>query len=173
MTDNEIIKALGQCETQKYCSDCPYLERIGCKKHLYQDALDLINRQKAEIARLEEKRLEDDKLLNVRVAEAVNTVSNANQKYVNALEKEINRLRKDCKDIDEFARAICKKRTLQGKAVADLGDLQEYIKDQKAEAVKEFAERLKKKVDGAIDVNVFWLLGYLDYLTREMVGEDK
>ena len=52
MTDNEIIKALGQCETQKTCSDCPYFEKIGCKKHLYQDAYTLINRQKEEIERL-------------------------------------------------------------------------------------------------------------------------
>jgi predicted nucleic acid-binding Zn-ribbon protein len=52
MTDNEIIKALEQCEKQPYCDGCPYFAKIGCKKHLYQDALDLINRQKAEIERL-------------------------------------------------------------------------------------------------------------------------
>lgn len=52
MTDNEIIKALGQCETQSTCSYCPYFEKIGCKKHLYQDAYRLIIRQKAEIERL-------------------------------------------------------------------------------------------------------------------------
>ncbi len=63
MTDNEIIEALGQCETQKTCCDCPYFEKIGCKKHLYQEALDLINRQKAEIERLnaEAKLLTTDK----------------------------------------------------------------------------------------------------------------
>ena len=52
MTDNEIIKALEQCETQKTCSDCSYFEKIGCKKHLYQDAYTLINHQKEEIGRL-------------------------------------------------------------------------------------------------------------------------
>ena len=51
MNDNDIIEALGQCETQKTCSGCPYFEKIGCKKHLYQDAFNLINRQKAEIER--------------------------------------------------------------------------------------------------------------------------
>ena len=55
MTDNEIIKALGQCETQKTCCDCPYFEKIGCKKHLYQEAFDLINRQKAENEELRKK----------------------------------------------------------------------------------------------------------------------
>ena len=53
MTDNEIIKALEQCEKQPYCDGCPYFAKIGCKKHLYQDALDLINRQKAEIEKLQ------------------------------------------------------------------------------------------------------------------------
>lgn len=52
MTDNEIIKALECCEKQPHCTGCPYFEKIGCKKHLYQDALDLINRQEAEIERL-------------------------------------------------------------------------------------------------------------------------
>ena len=51
MNDNDIIEALGQCEIQKTCSDCPYFEKIGCKKHLYQDAFNLINRQKAAIER--------------------------------------------------------------------------------------------------------------------------
>ena len=57
MTDNEIIKALGQCETQSTCSYCPYFEKIGCKKHLYQDAYRLIIRQKAEIEELQIERI--------------------------------------------------------------------------------------------------------------------
>ena len=53
LTDAEVIKALAQCENQTYCSDCPYYTKIGCKKHLYQDALDLINRQEEEKQNLE------------------------------------------------------------------------------------------------------------------------
>jgi chromosome segregation ATPase len=49
-----------------------------------------IAEQKAEIERLEEKSRIDDKLLNDRVQEAVNSVSIANQKYVDALEKALN-----------------------------------------------------------------------------------
>ena len=51
MTDNEIIKALECCgilDTQ--CTSCPYYEKICC---VDADALDLINRQKAEIEALQ------------------------------------------------------------------------------------------------------------------------
>ena len=52
MTDNEIIKAL-ECCAKLTCSECPYYEKkhIHCRE-LRKLALDLINRQKAEIERL-------------------------------------------------------------------------------------------------------------------------
>lgn len=43
----------------------------------------------AEIERLKEKCIEDDKLLNDRVTESVNTVSKAHLKYENALEEQL------------------------------------------------------------------------------------
>ena len=58
MTDNEIIKALECCGSgHGNCNDCPYdvetcITTEG-KIFLMKDALDLINRQKAEIERLE------------------------------------------------------------------------------------------------------------------------
>ena len=57
MTDNEIIKALECCSTSSavQCRDCPYCGN-NYEKHcafaLANDALDLINRQQAEIERL-------------------------------------------------------------------------------------------------------------------------
>ena len=58
MTDNEIIKALECCQIKKVneCAKCPYLPKISrdCERFLVTDALDLINRQKAEIERLQE-----------------------------------------------------------------------------------------------------------------------
>ena len=56
MTDNEVIKALECCSTATCISNnCPY-EKIHdiptCTTKLTRDALDLINRQKAEIERL-------------------------------------------------------------------------------------------------------------------------
>ena len=56
MTDNEIIKALEYCEdsadTDKHCLKCPYCNESYCLDKMMADALDLINRQKAEIEKL-------------------------------------------------------------------------------------------------------------------------
>lgn len=63
MTDNEIIKALECCATDDGddCFQCPYGNIVyksangGCVNRCRKDALDLINRQKAEIERLLQK----------------------------------------------------------------------------------------------------------------------
>ena len=53
MTDNEIIKALGCC-SKKECNTCPcYDDEIECGEILIGHTIDLINRQKAEIERLQ------------------------------------------------------------------------------------------------------------------------
>ena len=54
MTDNEIIRAL-ECKTHKNCERCTYLNEICTNLELVraEHILDLINRQKAEIERLE------------------------------------------------------------------------------------------------------------------------
>ena len=56
MTDNEIIKALECCgfEYGNPCSVCPKYEKDNdfCQEELHNYALDLINRQQAEIERL-------------------------------------------------------------------------------------------------------------------------
>lgn len=55
MTDTEIIKALECCTTKgAKCSDCPAFKKVDhsdCKKY-FRGAIDLINRQQAEIERL-------------------------------------------------------------------------------------------------------------------------
>ena len=58
MTDNEIIKALECCTTKgAKCSDCPAFKKVDrsdCKKY-FRGAIDIINRQQAEIERLKKK----------------------------------------------------------------------------------------------------------------------
>ena len=108
MKDNDIIKALECCKDRR-CDICErkcnhFAYESICRLDLIEHALYLINRQKAEIERLQ----------------------------------------KDCADIDNFARDICKERMLKGKPVADFEDLQKYIKKKRAEAIKEFAENVKK-----------------------------
>lgn len=56
MTDDEIIKALELCgnlESVEFCDECPANTLgLGCGHKLSKQALNLINRQKAEIERL-------------------------------------------------------------------------------------------------------------------------
>ncbi len=55
VTDNEIIKALERCNKpigKAECTECPYFKTNGsCSEKLINDAIDLINRQNAEIER--------------------------------------------------------------------------------------------------------------------------
>lgn len=45
MTDNEIIKALEECQGEPNCGNCPYGDSYNCFEYLREDALDLIKRQ--------------------------------------------------------------------------------------------------------------------------------
>lgn len=97
MTDNEIIKALDICGHLEACADCPLgcLEGVDkCMHTLLLNALDLINRQKAELERY--------------------------KKYYETMEIEIYSFRKDQAEV-------------------------KFLKNKiRAEAIKEFAERLKE-----------------------------
>lgn len=52
-TDEEVIKAL-ECCANGECDECPYQDDSPCKEYLNNAALDLINRQRAEIESLNE-----------------------------------------------------------------------------------------------------------------------
>ena len=54
MNDNEIIKALKCCGNDE-CSKCPLQDGVCSEKDIMKQALDLINRQKAEAERLNKK----------------------------------------------------------------------------------------------------------------------
>jgi FtsZ-binding cell division protein ZapB len=128
MTDNDIIKALEFCadsrDTDKHCLKCPYCNESYCLDKMMADALDLINRQKAEIERLKEKHK-----LAVEEREA---------------------------NVKGFT---------------------ESLKTVKAEAIKEFAERLKEKgmpVTGGRGFEGVYVMCsniVIDNLVKEMVGD--
>ena len=52
MTDNEIIKALKECTKHCKCEACHFMDECYDLDVLHRKALDLINRQKAEIENL-------------------------------------------------------------------------------------------------------------------------
>ena len=112
MTDNDIIKALECCYSlnlQKCKMKCPLRDKPLCSEWLSKYALDLINRQKAEIERL--------------------------QGWQDLLNAEKHSL-------------------------------------IKAEAIKDFAKRLKYKFpDGLGAFNSFDVMEIVDDLVKEMVGD--
>ena len=132
MTDNEFIKAL-ECCAKGDCSMCPLnYGSPTCIKTLVTNALDLINRQKAEIERLRE--YEEIRPIGCPNCSRGNF---SNSKYCSHCGTQ-----------------------LQGKK-----------NDIRAEAIKEFAERLKKHFETYADdeeSNAIYMRNLIDDLVEEM-----
>ena len=165
MTDNEIIKALECCKNslseKDACGDCPLYEEeeVTCITILSKNALDLINRQKAEIDILIRKK----ESLRDEIAEQ---------------QAEIERLKEENETI---------KSNFECQQIV-LGDFDEIIKKQakklktaKSEAIKEFAERLKEKLKEVprydIEDKAYYAIGtygeLIDNLVKEMTEQQK
>lgn len=94
MTDNEIIKALECCTQQAGCSGCPfvisnemkYRGGYACAEEIRKCALDLINRQKAEIERLKHRKTE----LQIRNQELQHEKSEAIKEFAERLKAYFN-----------------------------------------------------------------------------------
>ncbi len=117
MTDNEIIKALElhAMDDDNTCDDCDY-RACGCSYTLCKDAIDLINRLNIE----NENYSCNIKQLTSDHITLQNDFENAKSLYVKE-NKKVNKLNQKLIE-------ICKQ-----------------LKTAKAEAIKEFAERLKNE----------------------------
>lgn len=132
MTDNEIIKALEHClykeHRQSKCTECKYV--TGCKPYLMRESLDLINRQKAEIEKLQTTLFKKEDLMQMLFEQK--------QAYY-----------------DELVSAKAKIERLDKLTIEqhrEIDRLYDYVQYTRAEAIKEFAERLK---ESAIDADVY------------------
>lgn len=172
MTDNDIIKALECCSSTYNCNTCEYHNR-HCNGDLnvpLKDALDLINRQKAEIERLK------DILYD---AEGVNLVNywhqqceiaeNGNRNFEEEnknLKAEIERLTEENKKVSAYI----------GNGWGYVSFL-EFVKNQRAEAVKEFAEKLIGSATTVLfgGTHDYGLVStnYINFLLKERVGDAK
>ena len=134
MIEKDTIKGLECCTDEWYenCNECPYnIDTVSCERmKLLEDSLDLINRQKSEIERLEKTEIE----------------------------------------IDDFCRRLCRMRMLNGNAIASYEDLQNYIQEEKSEAIKEFAERLKQTITN--EINTYYNSNGGGYYLAEDTIED-
>ena len=144
LTDSEIIKALECCigDTDgKDCVSCPLYAIDECQDELNLAALDLINRQEAEI----------ESLIKLNKLESEIDVRNYKAEH-ERLEKA---LRQTLTDIREAKVLVAND-----------------IKTAKAEAYKEFAERLKETFP-----EIDWLRSTqrisedIDNILKEMIGE--
>ena len=158
MTDKEIKKALEHCistRTIGACNGCPFNDINLCKKDIYsieKYALDLINRQEAKLNQCQQD-LQDLTLEKVELFDIA-----TEQKA------EIERL-------EEFASSKCEDCAGCTAWKCDCANIEGYAK---AEAIKEFAERLKKDKTTAISLYKFTevvRVTDIDNLLKEMVGD--
>lgn len=168
MKDNEIIKAL-EClkGSEMLCACCAYAGRKmpQCRQYAAQDAIDLINRRKAEI----------DDLKRDTIPKLCTAIRRANRYGVDA-DKENERLKAEIARLEDILRC-------QADGIVELNC---QVAQAKSSAVKDFAEKLKSECNGIIsnDWNhkaqpVSWAAAYEDFiedidrLLNEMVGDTK
>ena len=191
MTDNEIIKALELEATpmERNCVHTIYEEACGlwctkkhkqaencmeCEEHTmgyygrYAKAtLDLINRQKAEIENYK------------KVAENQQKVTIDRGFEIKKLKAEIKRLKREVEDLESTQEISPEAKylvdTKADKVISLLTELNKSQEQIKAEAYKEFAERLKKELFYKCgDINYSETCDtrkLIDNLLKELVGD--
>ena len=87
MTDLELVEECRKRGLQNGASLGHHSGLMDIVADRLEELLKNNNRLQVEVDELKEKRAEDEKILNDRVIEAVNAVSNAHQKYIDTLEK--------------------------------------------------------------------------------------
>ena len=154
MTDNEIIKAL-ECAIRNDCAcNCVFL-----LPNKVQDVLDLINRLQAEV---EELRAEVNHYANE--SDAILADIDFRDAENERLRAEIKRLKKDSNSL------IFNLIPARGRGKTSV--LKIKIEEIKAEAYKEFAERLKERNRGKTSGCVGWVdFDDIDNLLKELVGD--
>lgn len=159
MTDNEIIKALECCcnRAKIACQECPYnvsyTECMGLT--MKQDALALINRQKSELDDLKRDDLPRCKDALRRANEIGMRLDKENQE----LKAEIERL---VKGFEEVKKSIEEAKVLIVKDIAKA----------KAEAIKEFADKLQEYLADHNAVSASYLSEFVKKLAKELTEGD-
>lgn len=153
-TDDEIIHSLKVCSNDGDCSEClinPHKGNYGyCTSLAIKAALDLINRQKNALEREIYNGLKADE-------------------EIEYLKAEIERLK------EEGNKYPCRVRMNENSIVRtkSLEDYDRLIGDISAEAIKEFAERLKKRARMPLGTLYGEMVYFkdIDELVKEMTGD--
>lgn len=186
-TDDEIIKAL-ECCAIDYCNDCPLanedIEEIGCDLNIHFVALDLIDRLKVE-----NEEVRKDIVTAEEYAWKLKAKNEALQMDNEQLKSDIINERMNLEHIQAENERL--KKENEGYAELEQGCLVSGYKNIRAEAIKEFAVRLKEnmfgyyecigesakgrpyKGDTLMDYEVVDMIeDCVDNLVKEMVGEN-
>ena len=138
MTDNDIVKSLEICANDGDCMECkinPHRGNFGyCTSLAIKAALDLINRQKAEVERLE------DGCSNCPVVQIKSEIICNLHEQIECWQRGYNDLRRE-------------------------------LKEAKAEAIKDFAERLKESCTYETTDNVNMPCVKVLYFADDMIDE--
>lgn len=173
MESNDIIKALECCANCENCSyettNCILAKEMECRSLLAQNALDLITRQQAE--------LENLKVENQSLRSAANSL----KMHYEEVQAEIKRLKQRNAVCEAANRCIVWQRDRRDREIKELhsqiAGLNIYKSKIKAEAVKEFVERIKEFMHNkfkALDEYEFEYITERDInnLLKETVGDD-
>ena len=158
MTDKDIIKALKiHADNEADCSGCPiYHSDTGetCAYELAQNALDLINRLQERKEYYKNNRNEyQDKVMFISKQCDELQEENSRQKA------EVERLKRSEEGINKIIDNLCN------------------IQTARAEAITEFAERLKEKMNDVAKCSfcgkTYFVIGepFIDQIAKEMKGE--
>lgn len=163
MTDEEIIKALEVCGKDQHCTYCPLYkvqkeDGLGCIRNLKIYALDLINRQQAEI---EDARIGVESF-KLKYSNAVMTAKEL-QLVIAEKQAEIEGLQKAIEVLE---------------IMTDQHDY--YLRKAKSEAIKEFTERFENKINeidfpkyAVVEKMLVICKKIMNDTVKEMVGEQE
>lgn len=174
MNDEAIKKAL-ECCVEGHCSKCPMLGKYSCSKSLREHALDLINRQQAENEQLQSLCTAKDVIIEEQEAEIerlkwekdhfefkVDDLKGKLEKFKEyrdikngAYEREIEKLQAEIERLQKYSTEVAFK----------------HYNDGRTEAIKEFAEKLKKEAVTKCDWDNCVDFEDIDRLVAETVGE--
>ena len=153
MTDKEIIKGLKCClgGKEELCKECPFNgECYGDVDYLIAYALGLINRQQEQL-------------------DAAISGQETLQKALAEKDEEIKRLKNNV-----FCSVVIDEGKMRNIVNEKVAEFELDIESIKSEAIKEFAERLKKHYDEYDDYDDIYarhMRDDIDFLLDDMVGD--
>ena len=169
MTDKEIIKALENRFAETFDTGWAKIQH-----NELSNLIDLINRQQAEIERLNYIITRDNQRQTEKEQKDGDCILTLYELY----DKEIAENKKLKAEIERLKEKVASKSLkcslLEREKAEDISGFVGELKLAKAEAIKEFADRLKEHLKGNGGLYcVTTMNAKIDNLVKEMVGDDK